>query len=146
MRHFEIPTWFAHMSSGNVERSAIDALFADLERATRTAIDSRKYPPTNIIKTLDDARVVEMAVAGFEKDDLSVVTDRKQLIITGKLPKPSDVEYMTRGIARRNFETTVELRDYEEVRNIILKNGMLRIELVLNVPEQAKPVTHNIVS
>jgi molecular chaperone IbpA len=98
------------------------------------------YPPHNIVKYNDTHYGIEVAVAGFTKDEITVEVDQDQLMITGKKATPTEgVEYLHRGLAARDFEQQFTLAEYMEVRGAEVKDGMLKIEIERIVPEALKP-------
>jgi molecular chaperone IbpA len=84
---------------------------------------------------------IEVAVAGFSKDEITVEVDQDQLTITGcRLNQPDNrFEYLHRGLAARDFEQTFTLAEYMEVKGAEVKDGMLVIEIERIVPEALKP-------
>ena len=99
------------------------------------------YPPHNIVKYSDDTYGIEVAVAGFTKEEVTVEVDQDQLTIRGVKAQlnESQVEYLHRGLAARNFEQTFTLAEYMEVRGARVENGMLQIDIQRLVPEALKP-------
>ncbi|MFC6490116.1 Hsp20 family protein [Nitratireductor sp. GCM10026969] len=100
------------------------------------------YPPYNIERTAEDAYRISMAVAGFSEDEISVEAHRNVLTIRGEKNEEQDqenAEVLYRGIAARTFERRFQLADHVEVKGAQLKDGLLHIELVRNVPEEMKP-------
>ena len=99
------------------------------------------YPPHNIVKYSDDSYGIEVAVAGFSKEEVTVEVDQDQLTIRGVKAQlnESQVEYLHRGLAARNFEQTFTLAEYMEVRGARVENGMLQIDIQRLVPEALKP-------
>ena len=100
------------------------------------------YPPHNIVKYSDDTYAIEVAVAGFSKDEVTVEVDQDQLTIRGiKNRSNTDVgvEYLHRGLAARDFEQTFTLAEYMEVRGAKVADGMLQIDIQRLVPEALKP-------
>ena len=99
------------------------------------------YPPHNIVKYSDDTYAIEVAVAGFSKEEVTVEVDQDQLTIRGVKAQlnESQVEYLHRGLAARNFEQTFTLAEYMEVRGARVENGMLQIDIQRLVPEALKP-------
>jgi len=111
-----------------------------LDAATRLDDAQLSYPPYNIEKTGEDTYRITMAVAGFGQDDLNIVSQENSLLISGKAQEPEEgVEYLHRGIARRAFQRRFELADHIKVKSAELVNGLLRVELVREVPEEQKP-------
>jgi molecular chaperone IbpA len=98
------------------------------------------YPPHNIVKYDDTHYGIEVAVAGFTKDEITVEVDQDQLMITGKRATITEgVEYLHRGLAARDFEQQFTLAEYMEVKGAEVKDGMLKIEIERIVPEALKP-------
>lgn len=98
------------------------------------------YPPHNIVKYNDTHYGIEVAVAGFSKEEITVEVDQDQLYITGKKTSVNEgVEYLHRGLAARDFEQTFTLAEYMEVRGAEVKDGMLKIEIERIIPEALKP-------
>ena len=100
------------------------------------------YPPHNIVKYSDDSYAIEVAVAGFTKEEINVSVDQDQLTIRGVKDRPNEnvgIEYLHRGLAARDFEQTFTLAEYMEVRGAKVENGMLQIDIKRLVPEALKP-------
>ena len=100
------------------------------------------YPPYNIVKYNDNDYGIEVAVAGFTKEEITVQVDQDQLTITGKRVEVNDGrEFLHRGLAARDFEQTWTLAEYMNVKGAEVKDGMLKIEIERIVPEALKPRT-----
>lgn len=100
------------------------------------------YPPYNIERTGENEYRISMAVAGFGEDELSIEAHANVLTVKGeKADDEADEghEYLYRGIAKRAFERRFQLADHMEVRGAVLKNGLLHVELLRNIPEAMKP-------
>lgn len=98
------------------------------------------YPPHNVIKYDDDHYAVEVAVAGFAKDEISVQVDQDQLTITGTKAESLDrKEYLHKGLATRNFEQVYTLAEYMEVKSAEVRDGMLIINIERIIPDALKP-------
>lgn len=98
------------------------------------------YPPFNIERTSDDSFRIELAVAGFGQDDLSVDFKENTLTVTGaKGAAAHQRQFLHRGIAERNFERRFSLADHVRVTEARLENGLLTIDLVRELPEALKP-------
>lgn len=116
-----------------------DRVFDALDTATRVpAFDN--WPPYDIVKQGDDSYRIVMAVAGFDRDELTL-TDRPNLLVVAGAKKgaPSEGTYLHKGIAEREFERRFELADHVKVASASLANGLLMIELRREVPESMKP-------
>lgn len=103
------------------------------------AVDN--YPPYNIEKLGDDSYRITMAVAGFARDDLNIVAQANQLVVSGRKAEDEGVEYLHRGFAARGFERRFNLADFIKVKGASLANGLLSIDLAREVPEALKPRT-----
>jgi molecular chaperone IbpA len=116
--------------------------FNDLfESALRSDDSASTYPPYNIEKRGEDDYTILMAVPGFSEQDLSIVVQNSQLIVSGRLGDKQEegVEYLHRGIITRAFERTFRLADHMQVTSAEFSDGLLRIALVREIPEEAKP-------
>ena len=122
-------------------RSAVgfDRLMSMVDAAQKSA-SADSYPPYNIEKTGENAYQVTLAVAGFGSDDLKIEVRDGQLVVVGKGSTEDDQSrYLHRGIARRAFERRFQLADHVEVKAADLKDGLLVIDLVREIPEAMKP-------
>ncbi len=115
-----------------------DRVFNLLENAQRARSIS-DWPPYDIVKTDDDTYRISIAVAGFTQDDLDITFQSNLLTVTGKKQEVSADGYLHRGIAGRPFEHRFELADHVRVNGADLRNGLLSIELVREIPEALKP-------
>ena len=99
------------------------------------------YPPHNIVKYDETHYGIEIAVAGFSKDEITIEVDQDQLTVKGCKLNQADsrFEYLHRGLAARDFEQTFTLAEYMEVHAAEVKDGMLVIEIMRLVPEALKP-------
>jgi len=98
------------------------------------------YPPYNIERTDQNAYRVEIAVAGFKPEELSIEVKENVLTVQGRKPANDDVRrFLHRGLAERNFERRFQLADYVVVTDAALADGLLSISLVRELPEQLKP-------
>ncbi|HWV64075.1 MAG TPA: Hsp20 family protein [Oxalicibacterium sp.] len=122
-------------------RSAIgfDRLANLFDDALRTDAQP-SYPPYNIELVGEDKYQITMAVAGFDRSEIDIETERDALKITGRKQRDeAPRNFLHRGIATRNFEHTFRLADHVRVVGAKLDNGLLNIELVREVPEALKP-------
>ncbi|MEO9338561.1 Hsp20 family protein [Mesorhizobium sp. SB112] len=115
-----------------------DRVFNLLENAQRARAIS-DWPPYDIVKTGDDSYRISIAVAGFAQDDLDLTFQSNLLTVTGKKQETSADGYLHRGIAGRPFEHRFELADHVRVNGADLRNGLLSIDLVREIPEELKP-------
>lgn len=107
---------------------------------------STGYPPYNVERVTDDSWRVTIAVAGFGEDDIEVVVDQGNLNINGKKDDKNGDNMLYKGIANRQFNRSFQLADYVEVEDASLKDGMLTLNLVRNVPEALKPKKIKLIS
>ena len=114
-----------------------DRLAALLDAAA--AGESTGYPPYNIETVGQDAYRIEMAVAGFKPDELTIEVKENVLTVQGKKAANDDSRrYLHRGLAERNFERRFQLADYVVVTGAALADGLLSISLERQLPEQLK--------
>jgi len=97
------------------------------------------YPPYDIVRKGDDQFQINIAVAGFSRDEITITAEASQLTVTGRKPEKDDIEYLYQGISARNFERRFNLADYIEVASADFENGLLHINLVRRIPEKLKP-------
>ena len=123
-----------------------DTMFDTMERRFANQV-SNNYPPHNIIKTGENTYVIEVAVTGFEKNEISVTVENNVLIIRGESETAEDlaVQYLHHGLASRDFNREFPLAEHIEVVGAEIKNGMLIVKLIRNIPESAKPKIIDIV-
>ena len=118
-----------------------DSMLDDLMRINSQQGQSN-YPPYNVIQINEDEYLISIAVAGFGPNDINVTKEKNFLIIEGVSPElEGDVElnYLHRGISRRNFRREFKLADHVEIGDANLELGILSIHLKREVPEEAKP-------
>jgi molecular chaperone IbpA len=97
-------------------------------------------PPYNIKKTGDNTYVIEVAVAGFGKQDIEIELDNGKMIIKGNVQNTEEEEnFLFKGIANRAFTRTFALEDQIEVKDAEMFNGMLKVFLERIIPEHKKP-------
>ena len=108
-----------------------------LERAdTQSNVN---YPPYNIVKHDAENFSIELAVAGFDKKDISILKEKEVLAIEGKQKEGKELEYVHKGLASRSFKRTFTLADDIIVKGADIKNGILSVSLERIVPEEDKP-------
>lgn len=96
------------------------------------------YPPYNIKKVDENKYVIELAVAGFAKQDIEITLENNKLIVSGNAADDND-NFVFKGIANRAFTRTFALDDQIEIKNAAMLNGMLKIALERIIPEHRKP-------
>lgn len=115
-----------------------DRLFDDVER--RYANSTNNYPPYNVLKHDEDHFEIEVAVAGFDREDITVEVDQNQLRIVGRRERDDDsTKYIHRGLAARDFERVFTLAEHMEVGEAEMTNGILRVKITRVIPEALKP-------
>ena len=116
-----------------------DRLFDFLENSNRTEQDN--YPPFDIEKLADDHYRITLAVAGFKPNELDITARQNLLVVTGRKAESRnrDGNFLHMGIATRAFERRFELADFVRVNAADLRDGLLEIELVREIPEAMKP-------
>ena len=97
------------------------------------------YPPYNIEQLGDSDYRISMAVAGFTQEELELSFQENLLTVKGCKQADTERNYLYQGIAERGFERRFQLADYVRVKGADLKNGLLHIDLVREVPEAMKP-------
>ena len=100
-----------------------------------------KYPPYNILETGEDKYSIQIALAGFSKDDIEIQNDNEFLIVQSvekEKKDPDGVKYLHRGIAERSFSRTWTLAEHVVVDGAEMENGILTINLRMEVPESKK--------
>lgn len=118
-----------------------DHLFNELEWTAKHAQDH--YPPHNIIKEGESDYLIEMAVAGFSKDELSVEVKDRTLTVTGEHVSRGR-EFIHRGISTKKFKRTFRLSEHVHVNGADIQDGVLAIKLQYVIPEEMRPRKINI--
>ncbi len=113
--------------------SMFDRFLGEVKRSESTT----GYPPYNIRKDEENIYTIEMAVAGFSKEDLEAELKEGILTVRSK-PDQEEGEYLHRGIAKRAFSRSFTLSDDVVIKGADLVNGMLTINLERIVPEEKK--------
>src|SRR5258705_9417350 len=114
-----------------------DRLFDLAEIAQRAGEDN--YPPYNIERLAEDRYQITLAVAGFSPNEISVTAEYNVVTVEGSKAERVEHEYLHRGISARPFKRQFELADYVHVKSAAFDNGLLKIELVREIPEAMKP-------
>jgi len=114
----------------------------DIQRMKdNTEIFSTNYPPHNLIKINEDNYMIELAVAGFTKEEIDVSVHGNQLDIHGLKLDEEETSFVHKGIASRNFRKFFALGEYMEVVGASLSDGLLKVKIERIVPEDKKPKT-----
>jgi molecular chaperone IbpA len=133
-----------HISFGPLHHTTLgfERLFNDMEKMLDSNISKTvsTFPPHNILKLDDNRYMVELAVAGFSKNEIDITIEDGSLIIKGeKEEKETDVQYLHKGIGTRSFTKTLRIADTVEVRGAEFADGILKIGLENIVPDHKKP-------
>ena len=96
---------------------------------------STNYPPYNLIQVSNVESRLELALAGFKKEEVNVYTEYGKLFVEGQKESRDDTNYVHRGMAQRSFTRSWTLSDETEVRSVTFEDGLLSIELGKVVPE-----------
>lgn len=111
-------------------------------------VKNAAFPPYNIIKRDEKTFEIEMALAGFTKSDVDVILDGNVLTISSSKGEANGdmdgTEFVHRGIAKRAFSSKFRISDYTEVSECTMENGILRITVSENIPEEKLPKVINI--
>jgi molecular chaperone IbpA len=120
-----------------------DTMFDQMERRYGNSINNN-YPPHNILKTGENQYEIQIAVTGFEKDEISVTVESNVLTVKGEgaesiRHEQPEIVYLHRGLALRDFERGFTLAEHMKVISAEIKNGILTIQIEREIPESAKP-------
>ena len=122
-----------------------DSLFNNLAEMNVETARGVGYPPYNVIRRDDGHFLIEIAVAGFKKEDINLTLEKGVLTITGKHKGGSDVrDYTHRGISQRAFERAFTLSETIKVVGADIVDGLLVVILENDIPEEDKPQTINL--
>ena len=113
-----------------------DHLLNELDQVARNSNDS--YPPHNVLKVNDTDYLIELAVAGFSRDELTIEVKDRTLTISGEHTNLGR-EYIHRGISTKKFKRTFRLSEHVHVHGADFKDGILSVELKYIIPESLKP-------
>lgn len=113
-----------------------DSFFNTLDSITGT--DVKGYPHYNIRKLDDNKWNIELALAGFSKDDIEIEVKDNIMNIRGEL-KEENNEFVYKGISSRKFSKSFTLAEFTECESAKMENGILSITLEKNIPEDKKP-------
>lgn len=116
-----------------------DSLLKEAETFLHNSKSYEKYPPISVYKENDTKYSIELAVAGFNPEDLEVVTKERTLTIKGNVPqKDNPKDYIFKGISTKSFEQSFKLYKDVVVKDVEYKNGILKIDLERIIPEEEK--------
>jgi molecular chaperone IbpA len=134
--HLTDPFGFSRLTKDTV---GFDDLFKRLASFTENLPKNPSYPPYNIRKIAENTFVIEVAVAGFGKQDIELTLEDGVLTVKGQVSAEDPHDYLFKGIANRVFTRSFTLADTVKVQNAELLNGMLKVWLERFIPEDKKP-------
>jgi molecular chaperone IbpA len=97
------------------------------------------YPPYNIARTGEDTYQIVLELAGFSPEDVTVTGEQDVLTVEGRKAEKAERQYLYQGIPARPFRRVFSLADYVQVKSASFEGGLLKIDLVREVPEALKP-------
>ena len=115
-----------------------DRLFNLLDESARWTGEDN-YPPYNIERTGADNYRISLALAGFSPEDIAITAEQNVLTVEGRKTEKDDHQYLYQGIPARPFRRVFNLADYVQVKGASFEGGLLKIELLREVPEAMKP-------
>jgi molecular chaperone IbpA len=115
-----------------------DRLFDLMDQSARFQANDT-YPPYNIERASEDEYRISLALAGFSPDEVTITAEQNVLTVEGSKSQKAETEYLYQGISARPFRRTFNLADYVQVKGAYFEDGLLKIDLVREVPEAMKP-------
>jgi molecular chaperone IbpA len=97
------------------------------------------YPPYNIERTGEDHYQISLALAGFTPQEVTITAEQSVLTVEGRKAEKGEHQYLYQGISARPFRRLFNLADYVQVKGASFDGGLLKIELVREVPDAMKP-------
>jgi molecular chaperone IbpA len=113
-----------------------DHMFNELDHISQHANDY--YPPHNVIKVGDQEYLIELAIAGFSKNEIEVALNDRTLTITGEHVSRGR-EFIHRGISTKKFKRSFRLSEHVEVHGADVVDGILAVQLKYVVPDNMRP-------
>ena len=129
-------------STMNVPRSlfiGFEPILNELERIHTAGRAQDNYPPHNVVKVDDEHFIIELAVAGFSEEDISVEVKDGILLVKGVKAEDDAREYAHKGISSRKFEKNFRLSEFVVIDGADLVNGILVVNARVEVPEERRP-------
>ena len=115
-----------------------DRLFDLLENSGQWT-GGDKYPPYDIERVGEDHYQISLALAGFTPDEVSITAEQNTLTVEGRKAEKGGRQYLYHGISSRPFRRIFSLAEYVQVKGASFENGMLKIDLVREIPDAMKP-------
>jgi molecular chaperone IbpA len=116
-----------------------DRLFDLIDESARWTGEENHYPPYNIERTGEDNYQIALALAGFAPEEVSITAEQNMLVVEGRKAEKGEHQYLYQGISARPFRRIFNLADYVEVKGASFQGGLLKIDLVREIPEAMKP-------
>ena len=110
-----------------------------LEQLKEVTNNKPSYPPYDIVQLDEETNLLNVAVAGFTKKEVTVTVKDSVITIEGNKKEKQRGEVVYQGIATRDFKLSLAIAEYWEVTNAQMDNGMLSIEFNKTLPEELKP-------
>ena len=132
MRNYDLaPLW----------RSTVgfDRMLDLLDDTARWTGEEQHYPPYNIERTGEDQYRISVALAGFVPEEINITAEQNVLTVEGGKAEKTEHQYLYQGISARPFRRVFNLADYVQVKNASFECGLLKIDLVREIPEAMKP-------
>lgn len=122
----------------------IERLIENVQNSVVTTASA--FPLYNITKHKDDetSYTVTLGIAGYSKDDIEITQEGSNLIISGRAAKDEDVIYLYKGLTQKDFTRVLTLHEYSVVTGSVMKDGLLHINVKIELPEHKKPRKINI--
>ena len=116
-----------------------DGLFNQMKQFDQSGNSTTGYPPYNIIRNGEDSYTIELAIAGFTQDDITVMhePEKNRLVIEGSNQNETQ-NYVHQGIASRKFSRSWTVSDHIVIKSATINNGILKVELENVLPEEQK--------
>ncbi len=107
-----------------------------LDRFFNSPTQTSNYPPYNLVQLNNHESRLEIALAGFKKNEVKVYTEFGKLYVEGKKKESENVgEFVHKGLAQRSFERVWQITDDTEIRSVGFEDGLLTVDLGKVVPE-----------
>lgn len=117
-----------------------DHVWTEIERLSEMT-DNKVYPPHNVVKHDEENFSVELALAGYTKEDLTVEVRDGILLVASDFKPVDEREYLHKGISQKKFRRTFRLSEHVVVDGADFKDGLLVIDLRVQLPEEKRPRT-----
>ena len=141
-------TQLTRFDTASLNRALVgfDRLFNTFETRFANQLTSN-YPPHTIVRKDEQNYFIEIAVAGFHKDEISVEVEADVITVKGerKRDEDSELQYLHRGLSARDFVRSFQMAEHMIVKGAAIQDGILRIDMEFVIPEDKKPRVIDIV-